>query len=176
MVKRTWQSRLQANNNKIAQKLADNAIRNAGTITDLIRIRQDKNKMGDVISSFVDNIDIVEIMFPALTEIEMKRFSLTNTPPISANNAADEDKQPFECYAPIDTLVAQDDIILKFFQNPNSDLPWILPLQIKDSLGSFGGWSIQWIKLKATYYDEPIPTEVLNFCVQFATRRGILGW
>lgn len=176
MVKRTWQSRLAANNNKISQKLTDNAIRNAGTITDVIRIRNKTNQMGDVTSSFLDSIDIVEIMFPKLSDVPMKRFSLTNPVPIVAVNAADKPPQPFEGYAPVTSLIDQDDIILKFFVNPNGDKPWILPLQIKDNLGTFGSWSIQWIKLKITYYDDVLDPVVLDFCTQLATRRQILGW
>jgi hypothetical protein len=170
---RTWQARLGAKLNKISQKLVDNSILLSGTVTDVFRITGNKNSLGDLNSIVVDNIDVVEIIFPAMKDIPMWRFG---TGGLSKLSTAAKEIEPFECYAPVSSILSQNDILLKFFEHPTGDEPLILVLQVKDVLGTFGARSIIWQKLHVSYFDEGIPTEIVTWCLQMANRRKVLGW
>ena len=170
---RSFQSRLGAKTDKLIQKLSDNAITLTGSITDVIRITAKLGMMQDIESRVIDGIDVVEIMFPPLKDVPMKRF-LSGAKTTSANDGAKS--EPFECYAPISAKINQDDIILKFFENPQGDDPWVLPLEIKEALGTFNTRSIIWQKYLITYYNEEIPQKVYEWCLDMAKRREKLKW
>lgn len=174
---RTFQSRLAAKQNQMAQKLSDNALSMLGTITDVIRVRVKKNHVGDVMSKIIDDIDVVEIMFPPLKDIPMWRFTNSgNTISAQAPDIHGDQIQPFICAAPVGAKVDQGDIIIKFFDNPQNDKPMVLVLQIKDVLGTFGQRSIIFQKLNISYYDEQLEPEIWQWCMDAATRRKILKW
>ena len=195
MAVQTWQSRLTAKNNIISQQLVDQQIRNAGFATDVIILRSNFNLLNDVTDFEVLNIDIVNITFPPMKDIPLRRFwgggSAYQPGPVNfpidlqANDMATDHKdKPFECYAEVKYKIDQDSIIFKFFDNPqgtNTAIPtqtesWILPLQVKDVLGTFGGRSMVWQKLNLAYLDQGLPASLLTFVNQMATRRQILGW
>lgn len=191
MAVQTWQSRLTSKNNIIAQKLVDQQVRNAGYATDVIIIRSNSiNRVNDVLDFELLDIDIVNIVFPALTDIPLRRFwgaggQVGYPTDISANDGASGKKdEPFECWAEVKWKIDQDSIILKFFDNvqganpnlPEATDPWILPLQVKNILGSFGGRSMIWQKVHMSYLDNPLPAELLDFVTKMANRRKILGW
>lgn len=173
---RTFQSRLAAKQNVMAQKLSDNATSLLGTLTDVIRIKLNKNHVGDVNSKIITDIDAVEIIFPPLKDIPMWRF--TNNGSLSAQSVDihEEQPQPFIGAAPVATKVDQGDILIKFFDNPQNDKPLVLVLQVKDVLGTFGQRSIIYQKIQITYYDEQLEPEVWQWCMDAALRRKILKW
>lgn len=172
---KTFQSKLQAVQNRLNQKLLDNQIRLSGDITDVIVIRNKINEVGDIETRFVDNIDIIEVMMSPLKDIPMKAFSLDN--PMPTPVATDGmPSQPITIYAPITSQLDQDDLIIKFFENPTGKQPWILVLQVKDTLGTFGSRTIQWQKMNVSYYDNRLPPEIRTYVVALAERRKELRW
>jgi hypothetical protein len=173
---RTWQSRLSAKLNKLSQKLVDNSITNAGLVTDCIFIRTDLDKVGDPTRIQVSDIDVAELIFPAMVDIPMKRFLGNNGQMIEAIDATEEKTEPFECYSRIDTPIDQGSIFLKFFENPTGSSPLVLPLKVAEILGNFGARSIIFNKLHLTYYDNPLDPQIYQWCLDLATRRSILGW
>lgn len=180
---RTFQSRLSAVQNRLNQKLNDNNISLAGDIRDCIIIRNQLNELGDIQSRIIDSIDTIEMMIDGLKDIPMKAFSLDNPMPSpSANDSASKDKQPIIAYAPIKYIVNQDDLIVLFFENPagqgkdGSQQPWVLVLQVKEALGTFGSRTIQWQKLQLSYYDNVLHSTIKQYVLDMAERRAILGW
>jgi len=171
---RSFQARLSSKLNTISQKLIDNDISLAGIATDVIIIRVDTNQMLDPIKITVDDIDVIEMIFPKLENIPMKRFSGNSGTFVSANDATEE--EPFECYTRVHQQLDEGSIILKFFENPNGSEPWILPLQVKNRLGTFGARKIVWMKILLGYYDNPIDPKIYQWCEDLAERRQILGW
>jgi hypothetical protein len=182
----SWQSRLQAKMNILSQKLNDNAINLAGFSTDVVFIRQNLNKVSDPVSISVDDVDVINIMFPGLVDIPMRRFLFSDDQFYVANDAAEEENQPFEAYVQTKYRVDQGSIILKFFDNPHGDTPlgnisttekpFVLPLKVSEILGTFGGRSLVWQKINLVYVDHIIPDQVMQWCIQLANRRQILGW
>jgi hypothetical protein len=54
--------------------------------------------------------------------------------------------------------------------------PYIIVLEIKDLLGSFGINSILYVKYKCTIYDEALPTKLTDYILGMKTRRKELIW
>jgi hypothetical protein len=183
---RSWQSRLQAKMNTLSQKLVDNTITLSGAATDCIFIRQNLNKMSDPVSLTIDDVDVINIVFPPLIDIPLRRFLWSTGHFIQANDAVEEENQPFECYAEVKYRVDQGSIILKFFDNPQGTTPsgesysttepWVLPLKVADVMGTFGGRSMVWQKLNLVYYDNMLPDQIYQWCIQLAARRELLKW
>jgi hypothetical protein len=177
-----WQSRLSAKENAISQTLVDNSIILSGVSTDVIIIDETLNDVQDPTSLTVDSIGVINIIFPKMEDIPMRRFIQQDGTYISANAGKDEknEKEPFICYSPIGTrlgtVIPQGSILLKFFQNPTSADPWILPLKISDILGTFGSRTIIWQKLNVVYYDTPINSTLYSYLLTLAQRRNLLGW
>ena len=177
----SWQSRLSATENRIAQTLVDNSIILSGFATDVIVIDETLNEIQDTTALNVDEIGIVNIVFPSFQDVPMRRFIQADGTYISANAGKDkEDKEPFVCYSPIGTnlgtVIPQGSILLKFFENPTGAQPWVLPLKISDILGTFGARTIIWQKLNIVYYDTPVNAALYNYLLQLAQRRSLLNW
>lgn len=172
---RSFQSRLSSKMNAISQKLVDNSIGLTGVTTDVIRIRVETNQMSDPTKIIVEDIDVISMIFPALLDIPMRRFEGSTSTFSSANDAATEE-QPFECYTTVHNKLDEGSIILKFFENPNGSVPWVLPLQVKNRLGTFGARKIIWMKVQLGYYDNPMDSKIYQWCEQLSIRRGLLGW
>ena len=160
----------------MSQKLADNAVSLLGDLTDVIRIRLNKNRVGDVNSKIVDDIDVAEIIFPAFKDIPMWRFTSDGGLSAQSVDIHDGNIEPMIGYAPVKSGISQGDIIIKFFENPLNDKPLVLILQIKDMLGTFGQRSIICQKVQITYYDEQLEPEIWQWCMSAANRRKILKW
>lgn len=182
----SWQSRLQAKLNILSQKLNDNAISLTGLTTDVVFIRQNLNKVSDPVSITVDDVDVINITFPGMVDIPMRRFLFTDDQFYVANNATDDEQQPFEAYVQTKYRVETGSIVLKFFDNPHGDTPlgnlptaekpWVLPLKVAEVLGTFGGRSMVWQKMNLVYLDHIIPDQIMQWCITLANRRNILGW
>lgn len=174
---RTFQARLAKKLNNISQKLSDNNFSRMGTATDVIRIKANKNNLGDLLSRDVQDLDVLEIRFPPLKDVPMWRFDAgSGIPQLSVNIHDQEEFKPFKAFAPLQYKIDQDDILIKFFENPAGDKPLVLVLQVKDILGTFGDRSIIYQQLNITYYDEQLEEEIWNWCLAAAERRGLLGW
>ena len=177
---RSWQSRLISKLNTISQKLVDNAIENSGLLTDLIRIKATVSKQGDIQTRTIEGIDVISMIFPSITDLPFWRFINGGVPRpaevTSESSTSGEKNELFECYVPLSISIDQHDLLLKYFDSGNQDVPWILILQVKDLLGTYGGRKLIWRKVHLTFYDEALPQPLLDFCTQMAQRRKILKW
>lgn len=171
----SFQSRLAAKQNALAKKLTDNSIRLAGAVTDVIRIKSTYTLQQDLSSRTIEGLDVVELIFPSLAKIPMRRF-IKNGASYQAVFAKEADVEPFECFVPSSYNIDRDDLIVKFYDNPTGDEPWILVLQVKDMLGTFGARSVIWVSLQLTYYDELLPEPLIQFIKDIAQRRKDLRW
>lgn len=182
----SWQARLQSKMNHLSQKLNDNMIGLMGVVTDVVFIRQNLNKVYDPVSLTVDDVDVINVSFPSLKDIPMRRFLFTDDNFYVANNATEDDVQPFKAYVQTKYRVDQGSIILKFFDNPQgstplgnlptAEKPWVLPLKVAEVLGTFGGRSMIWQQMNLVYLDHMIPDQIMQWCITLANRRNILGW
>lgn len=171
----SWQSRLQAKNNILAQKLSDNTINITGYATDIIIMSEELNSVQDVTSLNVDSLGLYNVVFPnSFSEIPMRRFMHSSGIYTSADNA--KEVEPFVCYAPISADIPQGSLLLKYYNNPQGATPWLLVLKVADLIGGFGGWSIIYQKLNLVYSDTVLNPQLLSWLQTFAIRRGLLGY
>ena len=188
---RTWQSRLVAKNNTVAKKTINNNLINAGIISDVLIIRESLNLVNDVVSYDFMDIDMINIVFPPMVDIPIWRFfgggqnQNLGIADLQANDSATDKKTAgFECFVGVSNKIDRGSIILRFFDTPqgtnssvpNSTEPWVLPLQVKDVKGGFGGRSMVYQKIILGYLDGPLPTQFQNYITQMSNRRQVLGW
>jgi len=187
----SWQARLVAKDNTISQKMNDNNIRNTGYASDVFVIRETLNQINDVSSFDLLDIMMVNVIFPPMQDVPLWRFyggglnQNMGLKDIQSNDSATDHKtKGFECYAEVKYKVDQGSIILRFFDNPqgtNPHLPtgtdpWVLPLQVKDVRGTFGGRSMVYQKIILGYLDGPLPVQLSSLINTMSTRRQLLAW
>ena len=181
----SWQSRLAAKNNIMAEKLVRNAININGVLTDTLVIRSIEDKHWDKISTELEDVDNVNMIFPKMEDIPLFRFiGPTVTTGIDSVSAFIEEEKPIVVLAPASAKIDQNSIIVRVFEYPNSSTPnsppssapWILVLKVADILGTFGARSMVWQKLNLTYADTPYPEGFKTFITQIVNRRMILKW
>ncbi len=173
-VQTTFQSRLSAKQNKLSRKLIDNSIRLSGVATDCIKLTMTKSAQGDILKRKVDKLDVIPIIFPAFTDVPIKI-----TKSLDGSNIVIPytfDIQPFEVLIPLTHSVDQDDLVVKFYENVAGTDPYILILEVKEALGSFGARSILYHKYILTHYDGVLPTQIITWILDMARRRELLKW
>ncbi len=173
----TWQSRLASKDNVISKKLLDNNILLTGYSSDVIYISEVLNAVNDPIKFNVDNIGVINMIFPPMKDIPLRRFIKTSGEYeySQATNAKDE-VEPFVVYAPIETIITQGSLVLRFFENPSSIEPLILPLSVAEIRGDFGARHLVLQKLNLVYSSTPIHPTIMEYLLQLAARRGLLKW
>ena len=70
---RDFQSRLDAKHSIIKRKLLINQTELAGNPTDIIRLRIVRNDEGDIESRIVSKADVINVIFPSLTEVPIRK-------------------------------------------------------------------------------------------------------
>jgi hypothetical protein len=171
----SFQSRLSAIENRLSRKLIDNSLNLMGSLTDVILIQEDLTSVQDVSNLTIDSIGVVNISFPPMLDIPTWRFvNQQNNIPISAN---DEKKdEPIICYSPVLQNIDQGSLLLRFIENSEGDMPWILVLKVADVHINFGMRTSINKMLICSYYDQPINPQLLDWLEKFAVRRGLLGY
>ena len=183
----SWASRLAAKTNHLAQKLTDNQLTLSGAFTDVILMRSNFDKFGDHITLDVLDMDVINIAFPDMKDIPIRRFlgnSNLSIPDYMSADAQEDENKPFQCYAPAKFKIDQGSIVVRFFDNvqganpnlPTETKPWVLPLKVAELRGTFGYRSMIYQRLDLAYYDNEIPPEVMTWIMEMANRRGLLGW
>lgn len=170
----TYQSRLASRLNAISQKLTDNQIRLTGVATDCIKISASLTDQGDIITRKVEDIDVVSIIFPPLKDIPLKKVKTDTGQETVVPYTFDI--QSLEVYAPLTAKLDQDDLLVKFYENIAGYDPYIAIFQVKEMLGTFGARSIIYHKLQLSNYDTVLPTQIIEWSIDMARRRGILKW
>ena len=74
MVVRDFQSRLAMKHGIIQRKIIDNQISLAANPTDCIRVKIEKNYLGDIDSRIVESADIVPVIWPPLKDIPIRKI------------------------------------------------------------------------------------------------------
>jgi hypothetical protein len=181
----SWQSRLSAKHNVLAQKLIDNSIQLAGTFTDVLVIRTviDQHTDPDLIK--LEDIDTTNMLFPKMEDIPLNRFLGSDYSSDTTSSFLDPEKEePIVVVAPISVKLDQGSLIVRVFEFPDNIVtnvpvktqPWVLVLKVADVLGTFGARGMIWQKLNLTYPDTPMSPKIKAYINQIATRRLILKW
>lgn len=117
-------------------------------------------------------------MFPPIVDVPYRRLirdSGTETYKLETLPAV-TDLFPIQItVAQIDEIY-QGDLIFRILLDPDIIEPFVMVLEVKESLATFGVHSIIGNKFNCAYYSEDLPQEMLDAVVAFAERRSMLGW
>jgi len=172
---RTFQSRIGAKLDKLKRKLIDNSISLTGNTLDFMRITHKKTYQGDIESRIVEEVGLIEVVMPPMTDIPMRRIRNENGD-VAIDSMDATELFPFEVYTLNRHNMDRDDILFRVIQDPEVDRPYVMILQIKDTLMTLGSHSPLWKKFTATFYDQQLPQEILDLVIAAQNRRIELGW
>lgn len=172
---RNFQSRLGAKMDKLKRKLIDNSISLSGNTLDFMRITSKFSKQGDLESRTIDEIGVIEVVMPPMIDVPMRRVK-NDAGTLSLDSMDVHDLFPFDCYTLNKYNIDKDDLLIRVIQDPEVDRPYVMVLQVKDTMMTLGNQSPIWKTFKAVYYDNQLPAEILTIITQAQTRRVSLGW
>ena len=66
--------------------------------------------------------------------------------------------------------------LFRIIKDPGSNIPYIMCLQVKDVLSTISYSSILYSKYQVTFFDEALPSEIINIIRQESLKRENLGW
>lgn len=174
----SWQARLGAKLDPIKRKVLDNQILLTSHPTDMIRIRTKRDERShDVISRTIISSEVLPIVLPVMKDIPLRRLQhkdgLTT---LSMSMMEHQEKNPFEAFCPLAGMLERDDLLFRIIKDPYTDSPYFMVLQVKDELGTLAYSSLLYVRYKLSFYDEPLPQNVLDKLQEFALKREKLTW
>jgi len=178
----TVQSRLAMIQDNARRKLIDNNLYWISNPVDCIRMRLKKTYEGDTISYLVEMCDVISAVFPPLADVPYRKIQVDEKTHIwqltSLISAFEDDAQEkfYTLQIPFEFNVNVDDLIFRIMIDEAQKWPIIIPIQITELLGTFGGLKIIMHKCKATIPTDNFPTEVVQTIQQMAQRRLRLGF
>jgi hypothetical protein len=179
-MERHFQSRLGKFHDKIRRKLIANKVSLTGQITDTIRVRLKKSKQGDIVSRVVDSVDVVPVVFPILKDVPYRRLPAEGEKDPTKIQLESlwqvNDLFPIEIYTPDYDKIYIGDLIFRVIMEPDIEYPLVMVLEVQEALGTFGVRSMIYSKFQATYYNETLPDEILDYVSAAAKRRLHLQW
>lgn len=183
---RDFQSRLAMKHGIIQRKILDNQVSLAGNPTDCIRIQYKLNSEGDIESRIVSKADIVQIIWPPMKDIPLRRIhkedsdgkineTLGSYYITSLTGIATEDdtnnSEKFKLYFEHGADINQGDLIVRVFIDPDVECPIVLAVKVSELLGTFGHTMLLWESAICTLDVENIPPKLANVIGSMAERR-----
>lgn len=173
----SFQARLGAKLDLIKRKLLDNSIILAAHPTDMLRVRVERDpRTQDIQSRRITANEVLPIMLPTMKDIPLRRVKRGGNNVITFSMADVDNSKPFEAYCPLHGRLHRDDLLFRFIKDPHSDLPYAMVLQVKDELGTIAYSSLLHVKYTLTFYDEPIPAEIVAAVYNATLKRERVGW
>lgn len=178
MRKTSYQARLGKRLDNISRKLIDNQIRLTSHPTDMLRIAVERDpRSQDLISRTVKSAEVLPIILPPMKDIPMRRFiNKDNEGVLLPSLYPTSEATYYELYAPMEVKLDEDDLLLRIIEEPGSDAPYVLCLQVKEILGTLGYASFRHQKFYASLYDEQLPKKVVDVLHEAMLKRYSLGW
>ena len=173
----TFQARLGKKLDKISRKVIDNQIRLTSNPTDMIRVQVNRDEhSGDLISRTVSAAEVMPIILPVMKDIPMRHFIRENDDIVIPSLYPIQEQEYFEIYAPVKSHLLNDDLLIRLLGDPNVDEPYVMVLQVKEILGTFGYSNLKWMKYWVTFYDEKLPARIIQLIKKEISKREELNW
>jgi len=162
---------------RIRRKLFDNSISLIGAATDYIRVRTTNNKQGDIQTRIIDDAKVLPFVFPPLKDVPLRRMiqGENKTWQLETLPAANE-LFPIEVYTAYFSEVYLDDLLFRVVLEPDVETPLVMCYQVVESLATFGSQSVIFGKFNVVYYNQELPSSIIEMIDAMARRRGMLGW
>lgn len=178
----TVQARLAMVQDNIRRKLIDNQLYLIGTPVDCIRIRRRKTYEGDDKSLIVEMADVISAVFPPLDDVPFRKVSVkegTHQWQLTSLIGAFEEDQQEKAYTlqiPYEFNINVGDLIFRIFLDEAQKYPIIVPIEVVELLGTFGGMKLIMQKSKCVIPSDNFPDEIVSTIQQMAERRLRIGY
>lgn len=183
MRRTTFQARLGKKIDNISLKVLDNNIRLTAHPTDMLRIAVERDpRTRDIVSRIVENTEIMPIILPKMVDIplrQLKREGTTTTDVmIPSLYATMQSQDYFEVYAPVECNLNDDDLLVRILYEsaPNITEPYVMVLQVKEVLATFGYSSVMWKKVIVVFYEESLPEKIIQIIQDSIHKREKVGF
>lgn len=183
---RDFQSRLDIKHSIIKRKVLDNQVELAGNTTDIIRLTVKRNQEGDIESRIVSKADVINVIFPSLTEVPIRKirknkpdgkidetvgsYTITSLVGIASEDDTNNSEK-FKIYFPHNVDLNKDDYIVRVFIDPDVKDPIIIALKVSEILGTFSHSMLLWESAICNLETEDIPPKLANVIGEMAERR-----
>ena len=157
---RDYQSRLLTKHDAIKQKLLDNSLSHTG-------------HPSDIVTRTVGRADIIQVVFPPLKEVPVRRLYDDNgmwaiTPLASTGKDANKD---YIVSCPHAQALDEDDLLFRVFVDPEVKRPFVFGLRVVEEVADIGQNSLLTHKYNCVPYEESLPQEMLQMIADIAVRR-----
>ena len=179
MRRTSFQARLGQKMDKISQKVIDNNIRLTSNPTDMLRIQVNRDeRSSDLKSRTVKSVEVLPIILPVLKDIPLRHMIREETDILVPSMYMIAQEEFFEIWSPIEVDLNEDDLLIRILNDSSPEIndPYVMVLQVKEVLGTFGYASLVWKKCLCTFYDEALPNHIINIIKSNIKKRELLGW
>lgn len=179
MRRTSFQARLGKKLDRISVKILDNDIRLTSNPTDMLRIEVTRDeRSSDLKRRTVKSVEVLPIILPVLKDIPLRHMLREETDILIPSMYMIANEEYFEIWAPIEVDLNEDDLLIRILNDSSPEIndPYVMVLQVKEVLGTFGYASLVWKKCLCTFYDEALPSQIINVIKENIKKRELLGW
>ncbi len=166
----SWQGRLDKTLERQKRKLNDNRIKHTGIPEDVLVIKRKNTVNGDKISKVIVDQKLVNIIFPVLKDIPIRKVSrefgkgYTLTALVNAHGEGSEkgqgqeqkDLTTIDVLAPIDSDLEVEDTIVRVFVNEQVKTSTVIVFTVREVLADMSNNAPLNLKAKLSIDTEPI--------------------
>lgn len=173
----SFQSRLAQTEDPMRRKIIDNNLYWISNPNDVIRMKTRKTYEGDNISWIIDSCDVLHCVFPPLSDVPYRKIEVdpeTKVWQLTSLIGAFEDDMQQKAYTinvPFEFKIDVDDLLFRIMLDPAQKFNIIIPLQVTELLGTFGGMMIIMNKVKCTIPTDTFPVEIVKTLQEMTERR-----
>ena len=174
-----FQARLGRKLDNIRKRVLDNNIRLSAHPTDMLRISVKRDERShDLISRTIDSTEIMPIILPKMEDIPLRHLIREGKDVLIPSMYPIQQEEYFEVYAPVQCDLHEDDLLVRILYDDSPDIsnPYVMVLQCKEILGTFGYNTLTWKKVIVTFYDEALPQRVVQLVKASILKREALDW
>lgn len=180
----TLQSRLAMKQDLLKRKIIDKSnLLLVSNPIDSIRIRKRKDYRDDEKTWICDKVDIIPVVFPALTNVPFVKIETNNdnngewklTSLVDSFEDSEHEKF-YEIQVAYDSDVKVGDLIFRIFLDEKQKVNAIIPMEITNLKGDFGGMKLIMQKCQCRIPVEPIPKEIVKVIKKMSERRSALAF
>lgn len=171
----TFQGRLGRVMDRIQRRCNDNVTRLQGSPIDVIRISAKRDPQSqDIITRKFEGAEVMPIIFPQMKDVPVRHF-LINSEEIKGSGELEagmisvpslypiNDKAYYEIFAPVACQINDEDLLLRLIWDAGDERPYVMCLQVKEVLATVSkSGNITDQKIRCTFYDEELPSAVIN--------------
>ena len=174
-----FQARLGRKMDNIRKRVLDNNIRLSAHPTDMLRISVKRDERShDLISRTIESTEIMPIILPKMEDIPLRHLIREGKDILIPSMYPIQQEEYFEVYAPVLCDLHEDDLLVRILYDSSPDInnPYVMVLQCKEILGTFGYSALTWKKCIVTFYDEELPQRVVQLVKASILKREALDW